>query len=336
MTTPEPEKGQSERIDLRTIWLNETLNFTPWLADNLHFLGKAVGMELKLTQTEAPGWAGYLDILAERADGATVAIENQLEPSDSDHFARLLGYAADRDARDLVWVAPQFWEYHLRQIAWLNKVMVGNAEIHAVAVRLLPGGDLRPADSDASDPGFRPEFASIAVDGNAPEWSVLRVGDLSEADQKYRGFFLGLLGNLRNAGFTDRTTVRTGQSQSFPSEHPGFFYNAGFLWDTPMVFLWISAGAYHQSVRIYDALCAYKEELEKELNDLKFDLVGELGGWRRVSVGMSRQDGNIASPDEKLNEIKDWMSDAIVRLEKAVEPRLRSIMAELQSEDTTP
>ena len=89
-------------------------------------------------------------------------------------------------------------------------------------------------------------------------------------------------------------------------------------------------------MRIYDALCGYKEELEYELNDLKFDVVGELGGWRRVSLGMSLQDGHIASPDEKLNEIRAWMSDAIVRLKGAVEPRLQKVMAELLSAEATP
>ena len=236
MTTT--EKNESERIDLRKIWLNETLNFTPWLADNLCLLGEAVGMDLKSIQTEAPGWAGFLDILAEREDdGLKVAIENQLEASDSDHFARLIGYAAEHDARELVWVAPQFWEYHLKQIAWLNEAMASNAKIHAVAVRLELGGDLRPADSDASAPGFRLDFAPVTLDENAPGWAILRAGDLSETDQRYRGFFLRLLGDLHEAGFTDRTTVRTGQGQSFPSEYPGVFYNAGFLWDTPMVFL---------------------------------------------------------------------------------------------------
>ena len=227
MTTP--ESGQSQRVSLRTIWPNETLDFTPWLAENLHLLGKSLGMELELRQTEASGYGGFTDILAEASGGVTVVIENQLEPSDSDHFARLLGYAADHDARVLVWVAPQFWEYHLRQIDWFKKAMAGNGKIYAVAVRLVPGGDLRPADNDASASGFCPIFSPVDLDKDGPEWAILRSGDLSETDQRYRDFFLQLLGDLRSAGFTDRTTVRAGQSQSFPSEYSGVFYNAGFL-----------------------------------------------------------------------------------------------------------
>ena len=332
------ESSQSEHVNLRDVWLNESINFTPWLAKNLHLLDKAIGMKLTLIQEEAPGWSGFLDILAERGDGAKVAIENQLEASDSDHFARLLGYAAEHDARELVWVAPQFWEYHLKQIAWLNKVMAGNARIHAVAVRLLPGsnGDLRPADSDDSAHRFRPEFASVTLDENNPKWAILKAGDLSETDQKYQQFFLQLLGDLRKAGFTDRTTAQAGQSQSFPSEYPSVSYNAGFGWGTAIVDIWISAGAYDKSVRIYDALYRYREELEGELNDLQFDVIGSLGGWQRVSLGMTRPDSHIGDSDDTLAEIRDWMSDAIVRLKETVEPRLQKVMAALQSENPTP
>ena len=90
------------------IWSNETSDFTPWLAENLHLLGHAIGVDLRLVQNEAYGYGGYTDILAESAEHGRVVIENQLEPSDNDHFVRLMGYAADHKAGILVWVAPKF------------------------------------------------------------------------------------------------------------------------------------------------------------------------------------------------------------------------------------
>lgn len=326
MTTQESE-GENH-VDVREVWPLEAYHFTPWLAENLDSLGKAVDMKLTLRQQEAPGWAGFLDILAEAKDKSKVAIENQLEASDSDHFARLIGYAANHDASILIWVAPQFWEYHLKQVAWLNKVMAGNAEIHAVAVRLVPDGDLRPVGSDENRGGFHAEFASVDKDG--PEWAVLKEGDLSETDQRYRDFFQELLGDLRSAEFTDRTTVYAGYSQSFPSEYPGITYNAGFEFNTPCVYLWISAGAY--SVRFYDALCGYKEELKDQLNDLRFNVIGQLGGWNRVSLGVTRH-GDINAPDEELREIREWMSENLISLRNAIQPRLEAVMNELNSDD---
>ena len=106
MVAAEPDN--SEHIPLRRVWPNETIHFTPWLAENLSELAAELRVELQLTQTEAYGYGGYTDILAEVGGGGNVVIENQLELSDNDHFARLVGYAADHDAKILIWVAPQF------------------------------------------------------------------------------------------------------------------------------------------------------------------------------------------------------------------------------------
>ena len=51
-------------------WPNETIHFTPWLAENLSELAAELRVELQLTQTEAYGYGGYTDILAEVAGAA--------------------------------------------------------------------------------------------------------------------------------------------------------------------------------------------------------------------------------------------------------------------------
>ena len=328
MTTP--ESSQSERVNLRDVWPHEGYDFTPWLADNLDLLGKAVGMELKSIQTEASGWAGFLDILAERSDGVKVAIENQLEASDSDHFARLIGYAAEHDARELIWVAPQFWEYHLRQVAWLKKAMAGNAVIHAVAVRLLPGGGLRRAGSDETAPGFHAEFSPVDLDKDAPEWAVLKAGDLSETAQKYQDFFLQLLGSLRSAGFTDTERVRASNDQEFPSGFPDITYHAGFWGGSNLdLYLWIATWDQDRNKQIFDALYRQREEIEKELPGV---------GWgrrdnQRMSVIYFQNPGSIRDSDEKLVELRAWASHMLPKLKSTIQPRLEKIMSDLQSDD---
>ena len=330
MTTP--ESSQSEPVSLRKIWPHEEYDFTRWLAkpENLNLLAKVIGVELAPIQREVSGWSGELDILAETANGGKVAIENQLEASDSDHFARLIGYAANHDARILIWVAPQFWEYHLRQVEWLNKVMAGNAQIHAVAVRLLPDpdGDLRPADSDASAPGFRPEFASGTLDENTPEWAVLKAGDLSETDQKYRDFFQELLGELRRLGFTNEINVRVSNDQAFPSGFAGIDYHVGFWGGRNLdVYLWIAMWDRDRNKQIFDALCQHREEIEKELPGV---------GWgrrdkQRMSAIYLQNPGSIGDSDEKLVELRAWASDMLPKLKFTIQPRLEKIMCDLQS-----
>ena len=93
-----PQAEGPAPTDLRMIWPNETSDFTPWLAENLHLWGHAIGVDLKLVQNEAYGYGGYTDILAESAEHGRAVIENQLESSDNDHFVRLMGYAPDHKA----------------------------------------------------------------------------------------------------------------------------------------------------------------------------------------------------------------------------------------------
>ncbi len=319
--------GEPEPVSLRDIWPNETLDFTPWLASNLHLLGKAIGMELSLIQTEASGWSGYLDILAEVTGKGKVAIENQIEPSDNDHFARLIGYAADCDADILVWVTPFFSEYHQRQLGWLKEAMDGKKEFYAVVASLVPDGNLRPINSHPDAPGFHAVFSSIDLHNNWPKAPVLTPEEQANLPQKRQAFFQRLLRDLRNKGFTDRMAPLAGRSQSFPSGFPGVAYNAGFEWSRPFVFLSISVGSRAESGRIFDALSEYRLELERELPDLQFDVIGQHGGWRRSSVGMTR-DGYLGDPDQSLDEIRDWMCNNIVELKNIMQPRLEKVMEE--------
>ena len=187
-----------------------------------------LGVELQLVQTEAYGYGGFTDILAEVAGGGTAVIENQLELSDNDHFVRLVGYAADHDAKILIWVAPQFDEYHQRLLGWLDQALGDDRSIHAVQVKLVPSGDLRPADADPEAPGFRAEFSRVPLRNDWPQWSTLTPSEASELNQRYRDFFQTMIGDLRREGFTDRSIALAGNDQSFPTDFAGISYNVGF------------------------------------------------------------------------------------------------------------
>ena len=327
MTTP--ESGSAERVDLRKIWPHEEHNFTPWLAENLGLLGKAVGMDLVWLQTEASGWSGYLDILAEAAGKGKVAIENQLEDSDSDHFARLIGYAANHDAHVLVWVAPRFWEYHLKQVAWLNEMMAGKGEIYAVAVGLVPDGDLRPVNSDETAPGFRAEFAQVDKDG--PEWAVLKEGVLSETNQRYYDFFQELLGDLRGAGFTDTAYVRIGNDQSFPSGHSSIDYHVGFWGGSNSVlsiYLYVATFDPDDNKRIANAMYQHRQEIEEALPEVWW---GRGNGQNEAEVGISIP-GSIEDSDERLDEIRAWASENVPKFKAVIQPCLEQVISELPAD----
>lgn len=330
---PTSESESANHVDVREVWPLEAYDFTPWLAQNLDLLGKAVNTDLTLLQQEAPGWAGYLDILAGTADGDKVAIENQLEASDSDHFARLIGYAANHDAHILIWVAPQFWEYHLRQVAWLNEVMGDNGEVHAVAVRLVRGGDLRPVGNDATTPGYRAEFAPVDKDG--PEWAILKDGDLSETNQRYHDFFQELLGKLRRVGFTDTDYVRVGNDQVFPSGFTDIDYHVGFWGGSNSVlsiYLYVATFDPACNKRIFDALYQHRQEIEEALPEVWW---GKGNGQNEAVVGISTP-GSIEDPQGRLSKIRVWASENIPKFKAVIQPCLEQAISELQSDAHEP
>jgi len=78
---------------------NEASDFTPWLAENLQFLGDAIGISLELEAQEKAVGAFRSDILAKDTQADTwVLIENQLERTDHCHLGQILTYAASLKA----------------------------------------------------------------------------------------------------------------------------------------------------------------------------------------------------------------------------------------------
>ena len=331
MVTAEPDN--SDHIPLRRIWPNEAIHFTPWLAENLSKLAAELGVELQLVQTEAYGYGGFTDILAEVAGGGTAVIENQLELSDNDHFVRLVGYAADHDAKILIWVAPQFDEYHQRLLGWLDQALGDDRSIHAVQVKLVPSGDLRPADADPEAPGFRAEFSRVPLRNDWPQWSTLTPSEASELNQRYRDFFQTMIGDLRREGFTDRSIALAGNDQSFPTDFAGISYNVGF-WNSggkPSldVCLWIATDETERNKQMFDGLSGYQDEIEAELAGVAWD---RRNNMRMCSIYFSRG-GSITSPEEDLVELREWAVDRLVRLRAALEPRLEKVMRDLPSNE---
>ena len=238
-----------------------------------------------------------------------MVIENQLELSDNDHFVRLVGYAADHDAKILIWVAPQFDEYHQRLLGWLDQALGDDRKIHAVQVKLVPGGDLRSPDADPESPGFRAGFSQIPLRNNWPQWSTLTPFEPSELNQRYRDFFQTMIGDLRRKGFTDRSSALAGNNQSFPTDFTGISYDVGF-WSgggkpSLDVYLWMAADETARNKQIFDGLSGYQGEIEGKLAGLAWD---RRNNMRMCSI-YSNRGGTIASPEEDLVELREWAVD---------------------------
>ncbi len=77
------ELGRIEWLDIREVWRNEAIDFTPWLLTNVDVLRDALGgLDLELEQAEHPVGAFSLDLIGTDHHGGPLIVENQIEASD--------------------------------------------------------------------------------------------------------------------------------------------------------------------------------------------------------------------------------------------------------------
>lgn len=132
--------------DLREVWKHESLDFTPWLAENLDLLSDAIGIDIELIETESNVGSFSLDILAkEISSERLVVIENQLEDTNHDHLGKLITYASGKDASIIIWIVKKAREEHRKAIEWLNNITDENIGFFLVETKLYKIGNSDPA-----------------------------------------------------------------------------------------------------------------------------------------------------------------------------------------------
>ena len=181
---PTPEVGKLEEVNLSDIW---TYGFTSWLADNLDLLGDALGLNLTLIARGFSMVGHYrLEILAEETEGGKVAIEDRIGWTDYSHLGQSLKYAAECDAKYVVWVARHFDAEHRAAIDWLNRLASDKVWFYGVEIRAVKIGDSLPA----------PDFRVVA----APEEWWRTIPDALALPTRYQEFFQPLINDLRKKG----------------------------------------------------------------------------------------------------------------------------------------
>lgn len=134
------ELGRLEKVDLRSVFPNEALAFTPWLAkeENLSLLSESIGLDLELEAQEKSVGPFNADLLCkDTGSEGWVVIENQIEKSDHKHLGQLLTYAAGLDAVTVVWIAESFTDDHKAALDWLNdKTSEGGVRFFGLEIEL--------------------------------------------------------------------------------------------------------------------------------------------------------------------------------------------------------
>jgi hypothetical protein len=184
--------GRITPVALRSIWNNEAVDFTPWLAEpsNLNLLGEALHMGVLTLQTTERGLGDFsADIVAVDEGGVEVLIENQLEATDHRHLGQVLTYLAglNREEAIVVWMATRFREEHRAAIDWLNRQTCEGFDFFGVEIEAIRIGDSEPA----------PRFNVVAMPN---DWAKQASQTLrrtasdtpSETGAFYQDYWLGL------------------------------------------------------------------------------------------------------------------------------------------------
>ncbi len=148
MAAKKYDLDELKKVELRTVWAHEALDFTKWLAEdeNLAMLSDAVGVELELVETESSVGSFNVDIYAQEAGtGRKVIIENQLEETNHDHLGKVITYAAGKDAEVVIWVVARARDEHRQAIEWLNQHTDSEFGFFLVEIELWQIGGSKPA-----------------------------------------------------------------------------------------------------------------------------------------------------------------------------------------------
>ena len=319
--TIRPMLSNIKKVELRSAWPNEALDFTPWLAMNIQALGEALGMELETQEMEAAVGTYSLDILAtDLSRNLPVIIENQLETTDHDHLGKLLTYAAGFDANVVVWLTREFKDEHRQALDWLNQRTGDNTEFFGVVVELWKIDNSNPAphfNLVATPNDWRKQVSQTTKQGS---------GGPTATNTLYQQFFQQLIDTLRNDH--QFTGARKGQPQNWYSFATGFgsrmTYGANFAANQQArVELYIDTGHGEENLRMFD-------QLEERRNEIEFEIEQSLS-WerldnRRACRIATYREGSITDDQDTLEGIRNWMVENLLRFKKAFDPHIRRVL----------
>lgn len=324
-------KEPFERLDVRSMWKDEALDFTPWLACNLNLVGDLIGKKLEFKKREMKiGSFWYLDILTKDTDtGKLVAIENQLEWTDTDHLGRLIAYSTTLDARIVIWVAPEFMYEHAEVLNRLNEWTSKDIEFYGIKVQVVRW----TADSDPE-----PRFLKVVFPGGWDRDNTLPTDSPAPPRiQKYIDFFEPLINALRDSGFAAVRPIKmfdhTGRY--FPSiENDGIWYASSLEGkNDAWVTVHIGTDDNELTKKIYYQLEAEKDQLENQLKSKLPAHPKPEWVWRphvrhTFSSISIRKDGSIDDPADKLEETRAWMQDLLPKLKEVFDPRIAELLSD--------
>jgi hypothetical protein len=314
--------GRLTKVDPRDVWKDESVHFTPWLAqdENLALLGETLGMQLELVEQEKPVGRFVADILCkDLSDDSWVVIENQLEKTDHSHLGQILTYAAGLEAATLVWITPEFTEEHRAALDWLNEHTDEKTSFLGLEVELWRIGEsaIAPKFHIVAKPNdWTREVRATAARGELTEHKRLQL-EFWTAFKDYMDKHSKLQCRApRPQHWMDFTVGRTGVNLAAVAT----------LWDTesqaesPHVRVELDTSG-KKSKMYFDELELQKTEIERQL--------GQTLSWRAAEEGQRcrvylKRPANLLNRAEWPN-MHEWLKQNLELFYSVFGPRVKAL-----------
>ncbi len=304
------EIGRLKKLKPREAWSHEALDFTPWLLENAHVLGEALGMELELFEAEHSVGGFSLDLIGEDLNSKEIVIiENQLEASDHSHLGQILTYAGGTNAVNVVWIAETFRSEHRAALNWLNERTDEGTRFFAVELSAVQIGDSLLA----------PLF-SVVVEPNDWQKTVRRstqVPNLSANRELKHEFWLQFLDQL-HLRFPNWTNTRKSLPQNWMNLPAGVSvanYAVVISGSTIRVEIYFSSSDATINLANFEKVFAQRVAIERVFGvPLDWD---ELPGRKACRISFSAP-ANVNNRDDWDTHL-NWLLDNIGRLRAAVD-----------------
>lgn len=313
--------GRLVTVPVREVWVHEANDFTPWLAkpENIALLAETLRLgEVEVEATEKDVGRFSADIVARDDAGATVLIENQLEPTDHRHLGQVLTYLAGLEGEaTVVWIATKFLEEHRAAIDWLNANTNDRFDFFGVEIEVLRIGGSPPA------PRFsivaKPNNWSRSVGALSRQASSGELGERQKARLAYWASFAEYL-QARNAPFSIRRAVKD-YWYNFPIGRAGFSIVCTISTTQGWVGVELTIHRDDRKAGIRQ-LAREKAGIEREFGEaLEWE---ELPGRRASRISVHRENVDPADP-ANFPAIHEWMLERMMRFRRVFSARIRLV-----------
>lgn len=318
-----------EKVVLREVWGNNAGDFIDWLkqSGNISFLGNALGIDLRLAETQG---TDRLDIHCQ--DAAThrpVLVKVQFDDTSDEKLGQLVTAAAGLDEVTLVLIADTIADQHSSALRWLNRITPATVNIFGLEVDFWQIGDsplaptltvlVRPTEDargQSEAPRQKPTPMPVQTASPAPTMKMA---------SQFLEYWLAFNGNLLHRKSTVIGQKPTSSNwMSFPMGGPNFSLIAT-----------VSPRDHFVAVGLVLSGSEAKNNFQL-LQHSKVSIENEVGApleWQELpekseSRILLRKYG--VDPENRLNweEQHDWLADKLERFQKAFVLRVEALNTE--------